>query len=499
MRLARALVIGIAAVVAAGCATRAPLVSEAASIETRCEAYLAELDAIVAAAGVADAEAARVRGFRYLRTDRFLASFRNEVSEERFAEWIDALRRLDRDGRDVELANLPPEQQPRVRDAARAAGLMDVLPAVHVHGCGTVLAARDGDDPEARARLREAAVVPDDYATWKRVLGLYAVTRVPFAWGVRDYERDVRATFAQPVESLPLRGTLVRHGPAYPERAAPAEARAITARVAAAGARFAVPEREDVDALLALHAPILEIDAAVPEDAIGIVRRDAGGAPFVDVARPAVYGRVVFTRFEGRVLPQAVYTAWFPGRPRTSAVDLLGGDWDGLVWRVTLDTDGAPLVFDTMHACGCYHMFFPTARLAMRPRPDTLDEWALAPQSLPAPAAGEPVRLRVASRTHYVQRVAIGSPPPERTYTLVPETRLRLLTATDGRSRSLYGPDGIVAGSERGERYLFWPMGIREPGAMRQWGRHATAFVGRRHFDDADLLERYFTRAPRGG
>jgi hypothetical protein len=52
-----------------------------------------------------------------------------------------------------------------------------------------------------------------------------------------------------------------------------------------------------------------------------------------------------------------------------------------------------------------------------------------------------------------------------------------------------------VQGSERGERVYFWPMGIREPGAMRIWGRHATAFVGRRHFDDPDLLERYFRRA----
>jgi len=29
---------------------------------------------------------------------------------------------------------------------------------------------------------------------------------------------------------------------------------------------------------------------------------------------------------------------------------------------------------------------------------------------------------------------------------------------------------------------------------MRIWGRHATAFVGMRHFDDADLFERYFRR-----
>jgi hypothetical protein len=30
---------------------------------------------------------------------------------------------------------------------------------------------------------------------------------------------------------------------------------------------------------------------------------------------------------------------------------------------------------------------------------------------------------------------------------------------------------------------------------MRQWGTHATAFVGRRHFDDADLIERRFESA----
>ncbi|MBL8510596.1 MAG: hypothetical protein JNM52_03025 [Betaproteobacteria bacterium] len=61
---------------------------------------------------------------------------------------------------------------------------------------------------------------------------------------------------------------------------------------------------------------------------------------------------------------------------------------------------------------------------------------------------------------------------------------------------SLYGPDGLVADTARGERFLFWPMGIASPGAMRQWGHHATAFVGRRHFDDADLIERRFQWVP---
>jgi hypothetical protein len=77
-------------------------------------------------------------------------------------------------------------------------------------------------------------------------------------------------------------------------------------------------------------------------------------------------------------------------------------------------------------------------------------------------------------------------------YLFAEDDTLRSRSLPQGGHRSLFRPDGIVPGSERAERYFFWPMGIAEPGAMRQWGRHATAFVGRRHFDDADLLERYF-------
>jgi hypothetical protein len=33
---------------------------------------------------------------------------------------------------------------------------------------------------------------------------------------------------------------------------------------------------------------------------------------------------------------------------------------------------------------------------------------------------------------------------------------------------------------------------------MRQWGQHATAFVGERHFDEPTLIGRYFRRAPGG-
>ena len=73
---------------------------------------------------------------------------------------------------------------------------------------------------------------------------------------------------------------------------------------------------------------------------------------------------------------------------------------------------------------------------------------------------------------------------------------LRVLPLPGGGSRSAFGPDGLVPGTQRGERFLFWPMGIASAGQMRQWGTHATAFVGRRHFDDADLIDRRFRLLP---
>jgi hypothetical protein len=173
---------------------------------------------------------------------------------------------------------------------------------------------------------------------------------------------------------------------------------------------------------------------------------------------------------------------------------MLAGKLDGLVWRVTLAPDGEPLVFDSMHACGCYHQFFPTPRARPLPAPDDTEEWMFSPQSLPRLAPGERPLLRVASGTHAIERVGIvrGTDSLAR-YELRPYAELRSLQRFGTGRASAFGEDGLVAGSERAERFLFWPMGIASAGAMRQWGRHATAFVGRRHFDGADLLEKRFS------
>ena len=56
----------------------------------------------------------------------------------------------------------------------------------------------------------------------------------------------------------------------------------------------------------------------------------------------------------------------------------------------------------------------------------------------------------------------------------------------------MFDDQGLVPESYRSERFILWPMGVPSPGAMRQWGKHNTAFVGKRHFDDPELIESLF-------
>jgi hypothetical protein len=339
--------------------------------------------------------------------------------------------------------------------------------------------------------LRSRARVPDDYELWKRVVGLYPVTTLPFSVGVSAWQRQTLQIFEQPFERLPVAGKLVRYEPEGGTPLDPGVAQALLSGARDNPLGMPLPQGASLQRLLAAHAPAFEVDE---NDRIGVPAWGKDGSIEVDTARPTVFTRVAHTRCRGETLLQLVYSVWFPSRPREPGFDLLGGHLDGLVWRVTLSREGLPLVYDSIHNCGCYHLFFPTARAELLPLPATVEEVAFVPQRLPAVGPGERITIHIAARTHYVRRITVDSPAlgERRAYATMADDELRSLPHPEDGWRSLFGPDGIVAGTSRGERFLFWPMGVRDPGAMRQWGRHATAFVGRRHFDDTDLFERYF-------
>jgi len=474
----------VTALFAGGCASidpyaQAPMQAHLERTDSvgECARLLRRVDEHIDAAGVRDAGAPRVPGFPYLRVDRFIASLVERANELRgagFAAWSELMAQADRRARAAELANSGQPVQDAVIDACRYA-----------------LAVADGGE---LATLRRAAQVPDDYSTTLRALGLYPLTRLAFASGIRDWQQRTREVFAVAVADLPQAGTVQSYvpAPAVPRLAPPPRSAAFA---------LPAPSRAQLIEWVARHAPALEIDTGSDADRIGTLHWAGHDAPAiaVDTRRPTAYVRTGYTHFAGRVRLQIIYTFWFPARPAEHAFDVLAGDLDGLLWRVTLDESGAPLVYDSIHPCGCYHLFFPTEAVAALPQPDTIDEGLFAPQRAPQVAAGERIVLRIASRTHYLQRVL--AKPADRpggvTYGVQDESVLLQLPWPAGGTRSAYDAAAFVPGSERAERWLFWPMGIASAGQMRQWGRHATAFVGRRHFDDARLLDLYFEpRAP---
>lgn len=304
---------------------------------------------------------------------------------------------------------------------------------------------------------------PDNYVRWMRVVGLYPITRIPVASGFRrwklDYANEVKAWSGQRAQAWSP--DLESHG---------------------------------VPAAVKLHAPLFLIEGKERANRFGLPQPAPDGKTvIVDTDKPTVLWRSGTTRFKGQTLNQISYILWFPERPKTRALDLLGGSLDIVIVRVTLGADGKPVLYDTIHGCGCYHLFFPAPPTRRKPMPedDDLREEAFVPFEAPALKEGERLGIRITSGAHYVVGLdVVGlealSPGSSAPYILSEAEAVNHAIA------HLYDRHGILPQSRRLERFILWPMGIRSPGAMRAWGRHATAFVGKRHFTDADLLDRAF-------
>jgi hypothetical protein len=506
-----------------------------------CTTWFDKLDDAVAAEGKRDAGDTRIEGFAYLRVNRFLAALGQALLDEarhtpsaqhlsRVKAWAQHLARVDAQARDAELHNLSAGSIASLTAAAAAVPRHggDITTARHRGGditqatmaCRDHLLAVDLPNPQARQLLLRLARVPDDYSAWQRWAGLYAVTKLPFFAGVQRWQDDAQARLAAPHDA-----SAVFAVSATATAPNPTAAPTLQFRPAPLAGHAAVPPKPlprdllgvpvltpaQAQALLWQHAPVFAITPTGPFDNPGALRWAARDdiTPQVDPSQAVVYQRLSHTLWGGHVRLQLVYTVWFSERPLDSAWDLLGGKLDGVTWRVTLGESLQPLMHDTMHPCGCYHMFFPMQGVEAKPPPNNMVEWAFTPlPPLPQPSASavgtSPPRLLVqlSPRTHDVVGVRYthdkaasppGPPPNVRPYRLVNDNTLRGLALADGSHRSIFDEQGIVPGTDRAERYVFWPMGIANPGAMRQWGRHATAFVGRRHFDDADLLDLRFT------
>ncbi len=445
----------------------------------QCQWLFEQTDARIDQAGVQHQGLARISGFPYLRINRFLASFGPQLdSPAEIKTWIQHLAQLDAQARRPELSNL----------AGNGRAIMPAPLNAQLDECRTRLVADLLRQPGQLRHLRGMASVPDDYRIAWRVAGLYPLSAPLVLYGVRRWHDQARSTFDQPLDQLTVVGQLMRWSapPLQEDTSAHTDSSPGVTRDALGIPRLA-PERQAQ--LFARYSPVWELDVVDANDVIGTPVWDKG--PAFDTGTATQYQQLSFTRFGDEVLLQLNYVIWFQARP---GEDIYAGRFDGLTWRVTLGPDLQPLLYDSIHNCGCYHSFFPTLSLQLR---TDLPEAGFEPPLVPQTAPPGPLVLRLEHQRHFIQRVyALEDTNPGQPLVVTDYASLLTLPSAEGH-HSFFGNQGLVVGSERPERFILWPMGIRSPGAMRQWGRHAVAFVGRRHFDDPDLIPSLFERVPK--
>lgn len=461
-----------------------------------CADAFSAIDLAINQAGTGDAQSASVPGFPYLRSTRFLAALGKRVPAKRddgaFEYWTNWLAQTAISARKIELANLPIGTQ----DALRRG--LGKSPEAVIVDCTAVLLASDRRRPDLQETLAGVVSAPDNYIDAFRVIGLYPVTSIPVLIGFERWKASNLPEFAQSPAKLKLSGRLEFVSPEIETPSMEAEpVAAILRRVADNPLNIPRPMKSDLHRLAAKFAPVFAIDVVGNFDRIGAPVLRYGRPPGIDTGTPRVYVQPSWAIINGVPLLQISYLAWFSERPPVGGVDILAGKLDGLIWRVTIGSDGRPVMYDSIHPCGCYHLFFPVPPTRLKAHQvDEPAEGTVVPRDAPILASGQRMVLHINSGNHYLRGLSVFDDKTVRPilYDLLPMDSLRSLPAPDGSRRSLYGPDGLIAGSERAERWLLWPMGVRSPGAMRQWGTHATAFVGRRHFDDPYVIDKAFAR-----
>lgn len=438
-----------------------------------CRAQYAEMDARVEAAGVRDGTYYRVPGFPYLRTDRMLASFRHEVkSLNDVSEWVRRMREFDQESRDTEYTNLGMNE------------LQLSLQRDRFLNCGRILAAIELDDPKTWKKMVDLVVPAEEYSSLDRFLGLYPLRASAMRSRAAALAQSRLAEYQQPLADPPA-GASLKLWTAKPVEDL-AILQGVAGRIQVNDLGFPGLVGSEWRALAEYYAPRLWIETATEADLPAAPAFLKTGLS-ADIARPRVYYQYSFARFGGRTMAQISYFVWF-----RAPADAATAPIDGLIWRVTLDEHLEPLIYDSLHGSGRDHRWYPVRPMQTRENDDEPE--FIAPVAAPA----EDATLRIASGAHDLRRVVAAEQAGDSSaqYELHLYDELYTLERPEGGTRSLFGADGLVPGTRGVDPLAIRASGILQPGALRQYGHHAIAHVGRRYFDDPYLLEASFVAPP---
>ncbi len=224
------------------------------------------------------------------------------------------------------------------------------------------------------------------------------------------------------------------------------------------------------------------------------MRRDKGTDLKAFVAGPPrVYCICETRQINGHDHLQLTYTAWYPAHPRMKLIDLEEADIDSCVVRVTLDAEHAPLFYETIAACGCFHKVFVERWLEdgaaatygaaekgkkyaiERTLKDSIDWEVAGVVEEPRDRPRRPV-VFVKAGDHKVlglgstARLRVPTGADVRPYELAEYSELYSLPVEGSEEKAPFfdlGQGGKVYGAQRKERFVFSLIGVDDAGHPR--------------------------------
>lgn len=512
------------------CATQSPVERLSDLGEPKlvsCHHLLSDFKREVRRQQVQDAQVVTTDAIPFLAFDRFSQSVLLDVKTQKDKEqWLTYTARLSKEQRHAEFRNLVANHSFTRLFSAKAKHTFDLN---QLDSCADSLtqaaknsSLRASKKDEFWDHIRSSAPpIPSDYEPWLRILGVYPVAARFAHSSILKEQARIKAGF----DTAYARET--DHSPASDRP--PGEEKVITYQLlddndnrlnhATIQQWFAEAQttsslnwpqlsQQQIQRLTHYYAPDIRIDTLSDDDRPGTVGYFTTPQPEVATNRPAVYLGHSYTRFHQQILLQLHYSLWFPRRTPRRPVDPYAGPFDAILLRLTLNQQGEPLVLDSIHHCGCYHMVFNLndALTFVETQPGTevpIRRSVLLSETLPKDT--QHLSVTLSHSEHMIKHVDwqyrqtnpdaehLSAPAPVHLAPLAYH-HLRSLPVPDsliqtGSHKSLFDEKGWLLASERPEKSYLWPFGIPSPGMMRQWGHHATAFIGMRHFDDARMFE----------
>lgn len=339
--------------------------------------------------------------------------------------------------------------------------------------CSERLIALQLQSPSKTLSTLTAIPSDNDYSTLARVAGLYPIATIPFRLGVVKEQEQLAKDWGQIND---------KDWFAYQTNIS-------------SSANLPAKSSE----LLSRHAPLWIIESQSAANLPGAPYWE-GEALKVDTQKPTVYSFISEARRGEQSVTQLNYVIWFTERPRLKRLDWVAGQHDAVVFRVNLNTKDEVIAYDSIHLCGCWYRFFVSESWPLK-RSNSYWNEPVSIQTVSLPSKTSPqMAVYLQADTHQIQYIQplekLLKEQPKftkttfRNYQLQPYSQLLGLPSESG-VRPVFNKKGYISNSVRPERWLFWPMGVKNPGALRRFGDHAMSFIGRRYFDDPNLLSHF--------